>query len=332
MRLGVIGHPEDPHCTRMVEEICRRGHDAILIDTGSGLASHRFSLDADGCRYDGDSLRDVRVFFLRNVVAPIPSVYVQDQRMRLYDDWNIQYMRAKEKHGFILSWLLELVRQGSHLLNAPQWGMVGQLKPFHTASLLQADLPMPATLMTNDPAEARAFLERHPQAIYKPVMGGDYARRVDDAVRQRLDVIEHSPVILQACIDGTSVRVTMAADRILSVCQIPSDAIDFRGGSAYGGGRTRYEPHDLPAEIQDLCFRAIRAAGYGYTAIDLMFAFPHEYYFLEANYAPAFAALETATGHAITPGLVDYMERLSELAPPLLEPTPFPTLFDYRYY
>jgi hypothetical protein len=63
-----------------------------------------------------------------------------------------------------------------------------------------------------------------------------------------------------------------------------------------------------------------------------MFAFPHEYYFLEANYAPAFAALETATGHAITPGLVDYMERLSELAPPLLEPTPFPTLFDYRYY
>jgi glutathione synthase/RimK-type ligase-like ATP-grasp enzyme len=332
MRLGVIGHPEDPHCTRMIAEIESRGHDSVLIDTGSGLASHRFSIDAGGCRYDGDSLQDVKAFFLRNVMAPIPNVVVENQQMRLYDDWNIQYMRAKEKHGFILSWLLELVRQGSHILNAPQWAMVGQLKPFHTASLLQADLPMPPTLMTNDPGEARAFLERHPKAIYKPVMGGDFARRVDEAVWQRLDVIEHSPVILQACIEGMSVRVTMTAERILSVCQIPSDAIDFRGGSTYGGGRTRYEPHDLPVEVQDLCFRAIRASGYGYTAIDLMFAFPNEYYFLEANYAPAYAALETATGHAITPGLVDYLEQLSQSGAPKLEPTPFQTLFDYRYY
>jgi glutathione synthase/RimK-type ligase-like ATP-grasp enzyme len=162
-------------------------------------------------------------------------------------------------------------------------------------------------------------------------MGGDYARRVDESVLSRLDVIEQSPVILQACIEGMSVRVTMTAEKILSVCQIPSDAIDFRGGTDYGSG-TRYEPHDLPAEIADLCFRAIRASGYGYTAIDLMAAFPNEYYFLEANYAPAYAALETATGHAITPGLVDYMEQLSGSGSPALEPVPIPTLFDYRYY
>lgn len=328
MRLGVIGQAKDTHCLRLMKAIEARGHTPVLIDSGD--PARTFSIASDGVRYDGARVDDIPVFFLRAVMSPVPHVFVADGVMRLYDDWHAQYMRAREKHGFLLSWLLALMARGARILNAPQWAHIGQLKPFHTDALIRAGLPVPTSIITSDPAEARAFLQRHPEAVYKPVMGGDLARRVDANTLRRLDVIRQSPVILQALVAGDAIRVTMTAERILSVCHIVSDTLDFRESTGYLEGRARYESATLPPEIEALCFRAIAVSGYDYTAIDLIRAFPNDYFFLECNYAPAFAQIEDRTGHPITEGILDYMLDAAERGQPDLRPHPSQTLFDYR--
>lgn len=329
MRLGVIGLARDPHCQRLLAVIEQRGLEAVLVDTSAFPEAHRFAIGAGGCTYDGDPLDDVPVFFLRAVMSPIPHVYVQNGEMHLYDDWHAQYMRAREKHGFLLSWLLGQMQRGKWILNAPQFALIGQLKPFHTDALIRAGLPLPPTLMTSDPDEARAFIRTHEQVVYKPVMGADSCRMVNQEVWDRLDAIRHSPTIFQAFVKGEAIRVTLTRERILSVVRIPSETVDFRDAEGYREGATRYETVTLPSEIEQMCLRAIQVSGYHYTAIDLVRSFPHGYWLLECNYAPAYAAIEEQTGHAISEGLVDYMLQMAERPEPELNPYP-PGLFDYR--
>src|SRR5262249_42372660 len=154
----------------------------------------------------------------------------------------------RQHHGFVLSWLYALVDRGALLVNPPQQAYVGQLKPYHTLSLLRAGLPMPKTILTSDPIEAARFLLETPQAVYKPVMGGASARLVDRSVLDRLEQVTRHPAIFQEYIAGDNIRVTLTEKKILSAVRIPSDAVDFRDGSGYAEGKTKYESWPLPKE------------------------------------------------------------------------------------
>lgn len=330
MRIGILGGATDPHCISLQKEIERRGFDGAVIDFSAQSQILPVSIAPGHLTFNSQSVDDIRVFFLRSVMSPLPYVQINDGVMELYDDWHVQYMRARQKHGFLLSWLLALQAQGKLLVNPIPYAQIGQLKPFHTYSLITAGIPVPPTLMTSEPAAALDFLQKYPLAVYKPVMGGAVARMVDESVVERLDLIRECPVIFQQYLRGENIRVTMTEEKILSVCAIPADTVDFRESSGYAAGQTKYTPTSLPPDVEALCFRAIKTSGYRFTAIDIVRTFPHDYYFLECNFAPAYIEIEHTTGHAISAGIADYLIKLHEAIQPTPSAKSVKPLFDFR--
>lgn len=310
MRIGILGGAQDPHCVMLQDELRKRGFEGVVFDFSAQNGILPASMSHARLTFGGESIEDIRVFFLRSVMSPLPYVQIEEGVMKLYDDWHVQYMRARQKHGFVLSWLMALQAQGKMLVNPIPNAYIGQLKPFHTYSLLTAGIPVPPTIMTSEPQEALNFLRQYPLSVYKPVMGGAVARMVDESVIERLELIRECPIIFQQYIRGENIRVTLTDEKILSVCEIPSDAVDFRESTGYEAGQAQYASTTIPPDIEALCFRAIRASGYRFSAIDIVRAFPHDYYFLECNFAPAYADIERKTGHAITSGIVDYLLQL----------------------
>lgn len=327
MRIGVFGRERDPHCVRLTAALAERGAETVLIDLALDSAEHRASIRADGVTLGGQSLHDISVFFVRSVVSPIPHVHAVGEHMRLYDEWHVQYMRSRETHGFAVAFLLALEAGGAKLVNPVECGQIGQLKPHHTLELIRGGFPLPPTLITSNPREALEFIAEHGETIYKPVMGGALTRAVTADILDRIELIENSPIILQKLIRGEDIRVTLTEDQILSACIIKSDALDFRGSTGYETGGAVYEPVELPEEIREMCFAALRTSGYRFSGIDLKRSFPNDYYLLECNYAPAYAEIEDRTGHRISQGIADYLLRLASGGVP--QPCKSESFIDY---
>lgn len=309
MRFGIIGVLADSHVRKLSDHCLRRGIEPVIIDTSAQALSNAFSLRDGQAFFNNSVLSDVPVFFLRAMLAPLPYVQCQGKELRLYPEWHEQHRQARDKHGFLLAWLLALESLGHRVMNPVEHGQIGQLKPFHTWSLRKSGLPMPETLITSDPAEARDFVRQIGECVTKPVMGGGSAKLFDPA---SLDDIASCPVIIQRCIRGDNIRVTLTCERILSAVRIPSDALDYREGTNYEDGKVEYEPLQLPESIEKKCQEALRISGYYYSGMDLIRDQSGDWYFLEANSSPAFADIENKTHHPISRGLVDCMLALAE--------------------
>ncbi len=76
---------------------------------------------------------------------------------------------------FLLAWLLGLVALGKPVVNPPHLATISLLKPYQLLRLKQLGFPTPRTLVTNDPAEAEAFVAAVGRAVAKPVLGGAFA-------------------------------------------------------------------------------------------------------------------------------------------------------------
>ncbi|NDC38449.1 MAG: ATP-grasp domain-containing protein [Proteobacteria bacterium] len=302
MQLGILGLPEDPHIERLVAQMKLRGVEGVVIDSSAKAISNSFSISQTEPLFNQAPIRDISVLILRGVLSPVPYVIPDGKELRLYSEWYPQHMRARGKHGFLISWLLAYESRGGIVMNPVEFGQIGQLKPFHTWSLGQAGIPLPPTCMTSSPEEAREFIRVHGECIYKPIMGGDSARPCDEGMFESL---RESPQILQRRIRGDNIRVTLTCDKILSAVKIPSDTLDYRDGSSYAEGMIPYEPLKPPPEVERMCFKALDVSGYYYSGIDLIRENSGDWVMLEANSAPIYADIEKMTGAPISAGLID---------------------------
>lgn len=315
MRIGLLGPAGEPHCRLVGTALERLGAEPLYIDTSTFDAQHRFSLRRTSATANGEALDDVNAFYLRNVLSPVPYVKEVDDTYHLYADWHQDYMINVEKHGFLLSWMLALLAQGKFIVNPPHLGSVNSLKGFQLFRLRQLGLPTPRTLITNDPEEARAFVITVDRAIVKPSMGGALTERVTTETLERLPLIAHSPVIFQEEVAGPDIRVTAVGNRILSVVEIESDALDFRDDTRYKAGRPRYKATTLPEAVERQCLEAMEASGLLFSGIDLKRVGPDQYVFLELNFSPVWEGIQLATGHGIAEGLAAYLVELAGSAP-----------------
>lgn len=307
VRIGLIGQPGEPHCLAVAAALAALGHEGVLIDASTFDADRRFEFDGTRILYNGEDMASFGAFYLRSILSPVPNVYVEDDRFKLYDDWHQSYMLAREKHGFLLSWLAGLVESGKPVINPPQLGTVSLLKPYQLLRLERLGFPVPRTLVTNDPGRAREFVTSVGRAIAKPVLGGAFAEEMAPEALARLELIRQSPVMFQQLVEGPDIRVTAAGGHVLSAVEVESDKLDFRATDAYERGEERLTPVELPPWVHEMCKQAMEASGLGFTAIDLKRRSPDEYVILELNFSPAFLWVERKTGHPISEGLARYL-------------------------
>jgi len=197
------------------------------------------------------------------------------------------------------------------VLNRPSDMMSNHSKPFQAQVIRAAGFEIPETLITNEPAAARQFIE-HVWAdggdlIYKSVSGiRSIVQRVEKHDLARLDRIRWCPTQFQRHVSGTDIRVHVVGQTVVSV-MITSDATDYR----YAVQQTGIEPTivgtELDANIRTLCIALARRLDLPLAGIDLRRTPEGRYVCFEVNPSPAFSFYEQRAGVSIASCIARYL-------------------------
>jgi hypothetical protein len=186
-------------------------------------------------------------------------------------------------------------------------GLSNHSKPYQSLLLRQCGIRTPDTLVTTDPAEARAFYERHRgEVIYKSLSGvRSIVRRLGPAQLERLPLLAHGPAQFQAFVPGDNVRVHTVGDHLFAT-RVRSDAVDYRYAKREGAAM-EMQAFELPPETAAACLRASRALGLPLAGIDFKLTPEGEYVCFEVNPSPGFLFYEQYTGQPISAALADLL-------------------------
>ena len=175
-------------------------------------------------------------------------------------------------------------------------------KPYQLARLAAAGLPVPETLWTNDPAEARAFAEGR-RVAYKPVSGGAATKELgeSDLEEARLARLAHCPVTFQELLPGEDLRVFVLDGRVLAAFRITVD----EGVLDYRQNEQAVESVPVEPELREIALRATREIGLRFTGMDLKRAADGTWRILELNPSPMFLGFDHRAGTDILGALAE---------------------------
>ena len=128
--------------------------------------------------------------------------------------------------------------------------------------------------------------------VYKPLAGGGRCRRLTDAdlSAERLGRLAAAPVLFQAEVPGTNIRVYVVGGAVVAAYEIVSDELDYRGAEAV------VRPVRLAPAEADACRRAAAACDMAFTGLDLRRRPDGGFAVLECNPSPMFAGIQRHTG------------------------------------
>jgi hypothetical protein len=294
MTVLILGGLDDAHACHVLDQLRLRGNDAELLDS-------RWFPSSLGVAYD--PVRDAGTIRLPTGRV-VPFEQVRSVYWRCYNtvappempDPEQTYIAANDARGLFESLLIRLP---ARWVNGWQAYQLHQTKPVQLAMVAALGVPVPATVLANDPEAVRDFAARHPRCIFKPVQGGAHTQRVTPAhlTDDNLRNLTYAPVTLQEEVPGTNVRVFVAGERVLA-CEVRTGSLDFREDQD-----PHIERHELPADVAGWCLRAARALALLWTGIDLRLTPEGRYVFLEANPSPMFMGFESRCGLPLTDSL-----------------------------
>jgi hypothetical protein len=294
MTILILGGADDDHARHMRDYLHQHGADVELLDSRWFPASLRIG-------FDPVSGQGTLLFPTGRRLAweEVQAVY-----WRSYDgiatppigDAEQAYIAANDARGLFESFLIRLPARWVNPWHAYQ---LHQTKPAQLAIVAAVGIPVPATLLSNDPEAVRTFVGQRPCSIFKPVQGGAHARRVTSAhlTDANLRSLAIAPVTLQEEVPGANVRAFVAGERVLA-CELKTQELDYRDDPQAG-----IVPHRLPAEVEAHCLAAARALELLWTGIDLRRTPEGRYVFLEANPSPMFLGFQQRSGLPLTEAL-----------------------------
>jgi len=192
------------------------------------------------------------------------------------------------------------------VVNRPAAGLSNMSKPLQLAMIAAAGLATPQTLITTDPAAAKAFLAQHGRVVYKSISGIRSivgALEVKDATR--LDRVATGPVQLQRWIEGTDVRVHVVGERWFATA-IESHATDYRYAGRDHEDLTMSDVEVEPAVAARLV-GVTRNMGLLVSGIDLRRTPAGEWFCFEVNPSPGFTFYEQAGGQQVANAIADLL-------------------------
>jgi len=310
--IAIISHAGDDHAAAVTRALSARGRTPILIDTAAFPTRARLS-----CSLAGD--------------ARALSLCVEGETVDL-DALNVIWWRRPQPYAldpnidgevasFVYNECHEALSGAWHSLrarwvNPPAADEVAHHKPLQLALASELGLKIPATLITNDPAAARAFIEeRGPeQTVYKTFLAHDGHWRETRVLAgdelALLDCVRLAPVIFQEFIPSSAdLRVTVFDQdvRAVEIVTAPGEyPYDYRVAlDAVTMRATR-----LPRPVKTLLLRLMKRLGLLYGAIDLRRTPSGEYVFLEVNPAGEFLFVQERSGEDLTAAMADLLWRL----------------------
>jgi glutathione synthase/RimK-type ligase-like ATP-grasp enzyme len=176
-------------------------------------------------------------------------------------------------------------------------------KGFQLQIVEGAGFRVPRTLITNDAAMARRFIESMWSAGRQVVYKSASAVRsiVHKVTRKDLDRLGHiriCPVQFQERVEGTDHRVHVVGETVFAT-RIETTVTDYRYAQRQEEGASRLSAAVLPPQVERRCIRLAQAIGIAFAGIDLRLTGEGEWFCFEVNPSPAFSYYENNTGQPI---------------------------------
>ena len=188
---------------------------------------------------------------------------------------------------------------GARVFNRPSAMASNASKPYQAGIIQAVGFATPPTLITTDPAAARAFWQRHGTLIYKSVSSvrSIVSRLAPDDTDRLADVVT-CPTQFQKYIPGHDVRVHMVG-RDVFPCLVTSGADDYRYASRQGSS-AEMSACTLPDDVLARCRALSARLRLPLAGIDLRVTPDAEWYCLEINPSPSFTFYQRKTFQPIS--------------------------------
>jgi len=247
-RIGVIGIPDGWSSRGLADAFARRTGFRCLID----MSRMVLDLDAGRAVFEGLELNTLDALVIKKIGAP----YGPDMLDRL-------------------AMLRYLFERGLPVFSSPAKikRVIDRLSC--TVTLAAAGIPIPPTVVTEDPAEAAEAVGRFGRAVLKPLYTSKAQGMV--VVQAGPDALEHvrrfrqdgNPVIyVQKMLDlpGRDLGLAFLGGRFVGCYARAADGGSWNTTTRAGG---RYEPHEPSPEILELATRAQALFGLDFTCVDI---------------------------------------------------------------
>jgi glutathione synthase/RimK-type ligase-like ATP-grasp enzyme len=310
----VVSHSGDEHTMGVLAALERDAYPAVLIDTG------RFPLDAtltqwlasdarhyefadDGRKLD---LRECRAGWWRR-----PQAFALQAGMS-EDVASFSYSECHEAVAGLWA-ALDL-----RWVNPPELDERAHHKPYQLSVAASAGLPIPRTVITNDPDCARVFISEMGvgRTVYKTFLASEQCWRETRIVRAEelgmLDLVRLAPVIFQEYVPAVAdVRVTVVGNRVFATAiRTAPGSYEFDYRMDLQGAR--FEAIELPRATQEGLHNLMKKMGLVFGAIDLRLTPAGEYVFLEVNPAGEWLFVEEKTDQQITCAMAGLLRTLDQ--------------------
>ncbi len=210
---------------------------------------------------------------------------------------------AQDLHQQVVDWLdvasaLVVSRPAAMLANGS--------KPLQAQLIGEAGFLVPATLVTSEAEEVRAFRRQHGRVVFKSISGvRSIVTELDDTWLSRTHRLAQLPTQFQAHVPGVDIRVHVVGGQTFAA-QIASDATDYRYAHR-SGKAAEVLATVLPADVAARCVAMSQAMDLPLSGIDLRLRPDGEYVCFEVNPMPAYSYFEAESGLPIAAALAQLL-------------------------
>ena len=296
MRVLISTQTGDVHAAAVALSLRDMGHDVDILHGSDFPEKMRVSYRARlGCRpridvFDAEKrleLEDVDVIWNRRhyLYKVPPGIHPADE----------PFVERECRHFMSGIWHL-IGSRNAFWVNPETHALSARSKPMQIEAAIEAGMVIPDTLMSNDPAEIRAFIEDcRSGAIYKPFMQAGWKTQNGFSALFTADVgledlpsdgvLRNAPGIFQSKMEKAhEVRATFMGATCLAVKiksqQTEIGTLDWRRTQ---GKSMPLESTTLPDEIYGKCRTLMRRLGIVFGCFDFIVTPDNEYVFLEVN-------------------------------------------------
>ena len=331
MTVCIVNPMNDIHCNYMILKLKERGIPYIELGP---LEKNEYTFQNGKLIYNGTYIdfELISSVYLHGNISFSPN-NLNDSYIDTYN----QQMLLQAQVENLRIWLKILYDRGVTIINPP----VDTSKYYQLFRLIDAQIPIPQTCITNSYYELQNFVSKVGQVIFKPLTGGYYCREVSHSVLELLRDNPSEPIIFQEYIKGLDIRVYLLNGEVISshILENNNDYLDYRQNPAFSTSEYQYVPVNLPDYVIKFCAEAANILGLHFTGIDLKLDEKGNYYLIECNSMPVYMDAEMKLKAPITDKLIDALKNSKSQSILLKKPTLHlnPTenknkqsLFDYR--
>jgi len=314
-RILIITNRLDSHADHLVELLHERHAEVFRFNTEDLLSQHTVTWQPGGHGVLSNSYHQVALDEVTAVWYRKPNDYTLPPDLMEFEKFLREELRAvvggmyRTMSGVLWVNPIDTQRRASY-----------KLLQLDTA--MRVGLEIPATIVTNSPATAADFAEKHGREgiaiktvgsglVHLPPGYTIFTNRVESSALQCKEKVECFPQLFQAYVPKElELRVTVVGQQIF-VCEMETQAsplaasrVDWR---RYDLENVPYRPGVLPAEVEKGLRLLMSELGLQYGAVDMIRTPKGRYVFLEVNPSGQWLWVEEKTGLRISAALADLL-------------------------